>query len=1257
MKKFTFMLLAAFIAVAAMADGPQKRLSTVQEAPFLKQIRLGQKASIKQAPKELAGKIQSSRARSPKKAVAAADLVGDYTWSYQTANESSTDLENLEKTEGSSRVSIALSTTTDGGITISGMFPNSLEATLVSDEDGDYFQIAAGQVAGTSSYGDYVLNGLFFYEGDEESAGGWYFSDIYGYIQEDGTISIQPWLARVLTGGQYDGYNLTPYWVEGSTLTPADPLSVVVAPEGLETEEYSVTARNYKDDSDVSGSVYIGFDGSDVYIQGLSTYLPDAWVKGTLDGTTITFPYGQYLGNYGGSYDMYLNTLVSADVVFNYDAEAGTLTAQNEFFLIDNSQFYFDSYRSAVFKKAVEKAVMPANPAIASLENGDYGWYLNFNVPTVDVNGDGLITSKLYYMIYTDVEGEIAPLTFTPATHAKLTENMTEIPYGFTENYDFYNGQIFLNDLYSATWNSLGIQSIYYGGGETNATEIQWFKIKDYSGPTEATFNFNAMDVPTSSGVTTDGDINEAKTLTESGVTLAISPKDDSATTPNRFWSTKNGPQLRVYSGTLTFTVPEGSVITKIDFSNNGKWNEGNSADSGEFEGAVWTGEAQTVIVTIAGNTQINSITVTVEAGEGGGEEEEDELVVLPEGVEPIEYTLTASGATSQGNISIEETKNVAFDGTDVYLQGLAYYFPEAYVKGTLTEENQVIVPTGQFVGEDDYGVEYLVAIGVDEQNNFTNEENIVFNLDTETGVLTLEGYYGESGTKDASSLWDYFESAVYTPGALVLPDLVELPEGVEAQAWTLEGVYSDGNGNYQDKQIATEVAFNGNDVYVKGLPIYFPEAWVKGTIDAETGIATFEGSQFVGKDDYGMEFMIGFDGENTCDFQFAYDAEAKTLTQVTPYILESPTETGLNEEGEIKAWGFWTLATLYEGEPIVVEPVTAPAELATETFLFKANELVETEDEDEQLPGAISFTKNIRKAYELKEYTYQTQVGFDGNDVYFKGFSDNTAELWAKGTLSEDGMTVTIPANQYIGKLEIESVFGSYEFPYYITAADATSGQFADLVLNYDAQTQTFSTSQTMVINGSKFMSYPYQTFTDVTITKLEEFAATPADPTIEELKIEGTSLPNASFIIPATDVDGNDLLASKLFYTVWIEKDGQIQPFTVTAADYRDVEEDMVEIPYNYEDNYDIYKGGSRFYFNPSDEPATWTKLGVQSIYYGGGECNKSNIVWAETGTGIDALRQDEKNAVIYNIAGQRVQKAQKGLYIVNGKKVVIK
>ena len=43
---------------------------------------------------------------------------------------------------------------------------------------------------------------------------------------------------------------------------------------------------------------------------------------------------------------------------------------------------------------------------------------------------------------------------------------------------------------------------------------------------------------------------------------------------------------------------------------------------------------------------------------------------------------------------------------------------------------------------------------------------------------------------------------------------------------------------------------------------------------------------------------------------------------------------------------------------------------------------------------------------------------------------------------------------------------------------------------------------------------------------------------------------------------------------------------------------------------------------------------------------------------GTGINSIAADKmKDATIYTISGQRVEKAQKGLYIINGKKVVIK
>ena len=134
-----------------------------------------------------------------------------------------------------------------------------------------------------------------------------------------------------------------------------------------------------------------------------------------------------------------------------------------------------------------------------------------------------------------------------------------------------------------------------------------------------------------------------------------------------------------------------------------------------------------------------------------------------------------------------------------------------------------------------------------------------------------------------------------------------------------------------------------------------------------------------------------------------------------------------------------------------------------------------------------------ISSSTRVEEYTYQTQVGFDGNDVYFKGFSENTANMWAKGTLSEDGKTVTIPSGQYMGQLEILW----YTFKYNITAVDE-EGNMVDLVLNYDAENNTFTTAQTMVLNeGSKSLN-PYQTFGDVVITKMQDFAATPADPAI---------------------------------------------------------------------------------------------------------------------------------------------------------------
>ncbi len=257
--------------------------------------------------------------------------------------------------------------------------------------------------------------------------------------------------------------------------TPPPAPEVVTVPETLVAEEYAVSYTDF-DGHAAGSSVKVGFDGTDVYIQGFCATLPEAWIKGTMDGNTITFAGGQYYGKYY-SYELFLQ---DNDVVFTYDEANNTLTATG---LVYNQtgNSYADYYKNPVIKKVVEKVATPATPTISAIKASGYGDVVRYNVPPIDVNGDGLVSSKLSFQFYTDVEQDINPLTFTTDYFTRLSEDMTVIPYGFTEDYDFYNNEIYLNMPHS-TWNKIGIQSIYTGGGEEKKSEIFWYTIKEYGG-------------------------------------------------------------------------------------------------------------------------------------------------------------------------------------------------------------------------------------------------------------------------------------------------------------------------------------------------------------------------------------------------------------------------------------------------------------------------------------------------------------------------------------------------------------------------------------------------------------------------------------------------------------------------------------------------------------------------------------------------------------------------------------------------------
>ncbi len=69
----------------------------------------------------------------------------------------------------------------------------------------------------------------------------------------------------------------------------------VTPPVGMEKNKYKLSAVEHLSEQWYTVEITVGFDGNDVYIQGLDKFIPDAWVKGTLDGRTVTIPI-QYMG-------------------------------------------------------------------------------------------------------------------------------------------------------------------------------------------------------------------------------------------------------------------------------------------------------------------------------------------------------------------------------------------------------------------------------------------------------------------------------------------------------------------------------------------------------------------------------------------------------------------------------------------------------------------------------------------------------------------------------------------------------------------------------------------------------------------------------------------------------------------------------------------------------------------------------------------------------------------------------------------------
>ena len=428
----------------------------------------------------------------------------------------------------------------------------------------------------------------------------------------------------------------------------AQDKTVVTPPEGLVTEQWLLMAERYDSQEytvDATQRLYVGIQGDDVYVQGLNMYLPDTWVKGVRTGSMITFAANQYYGELsdgaGTGYSTYfagcdvkwfdgVSGLMPQDVTFAVN-EAGDQWTTEQVLVVNTKTDAiegFDYLKSVVITKPHDVAASPKAPTIYQFmpydESEGYGG-VSLNFPPVDVDGNALMTEKLSYVVYKDVNHEISPITFPAWIDEETTQDMTEIPYDFTDDYNILAGG-YAAYFYepSASWNRIGVKAIYTGGGETRESETTWMLLAPYADEA-AVFDFNALDkatTPVSTSSSHDGDITADKVMTAGNVTLTISPSTSGGNTANRFWVDYNlqAIQLRLYGGTLTFQVPDGYTMEQI-FVYASDWNDYSYFDSGDFADGIWTGSAQKVVLTIDDgkpNTKLNKLAVVVKEATTG---------------------------------------------------------------------------------------------------------------------------------------------------------------------------------------------------------------------------------------------------------------------------------------------------------------------------------------------------------------------------------------------------------------------------------------------------------------------------------------------------------------------------------------------------------------------------------------------------------------------------------------------------------------
>lgn len=853
-------------------------------------------------------------------------------------------------------------------------------------------------------------------------------------------------------------------WDDDETIYRADFESVytpytfeepdkVTPPEGLETTTLTWVGRAYINGYQIiKYNVKIGFNDTEVYLQGFDRDLPDAWIYGELDAdnNVIVFPAGQYLGLDDESNPHYLvgseDLDEMADLVYNYKQTTDgktLLTQRTTYYSLTYdlesvaTNFNYLGYGSGMHNIT---AVTPPSTLETRLYTLTYQHMSGSGATATGTESKlnvefGIADGKAYlkgvdaaadtkgWLVGTVSGNKItfeAPQLFDAdgkAVFLAYSRESQGIVDNIVFNYDSTTKYITQSDGNTLVVNSELIGRLYFYELMENAQTGEFEEPEKVTPPT----GMETVDAFLASS-TYDAGVRTTDVLTN--LKVGFADEDvyvqgfDTKLPDNWIKGT-----LDTSAGTVTFDVQyigmdedqifhylvgtSGSDVSNLTFSYK-------TTEDGKFIMQLPSGTFYSI------NKSATALSF-VYYGYNAAIHNLAPITEKPAGLENNIYTYNYQILAGSGSsiTYTDATKNVMFGilGDKAYIKGIANAATDVWIVGKVNGD-KITFDTPQSLSADGS----IVLLGYDLANGVFLDK-VEFSYDPATKYI--------SQTDDAvlivnsvllNGLYSY-ERLAHGQTAAFSDEIVTPPAGLTTSTRYFEGRKNDNSFARQN----ITVGIDNQDVYIKGIFAEMPEAWVKGTLD-ESGNITIPTNQYLGLVDDVTRYLVGYKGGVT---DIVATKSPQGIYRTTTYVFPTSAKSSTTYIGY-----FFTASAV---APALPESVTAPTSLTTADFKLTAT-------------SGITGEQTVK-------------VGFDGDDVYFQGIynSTNYVNAWVKGTKNGEGKYVfTTPQR-----------LGNYYT--YFCGYDA-NGLVDEVVFDYDAATNTFTAEGNYCINSNIANRYPYQ-------------------------------------------------------------------------------------------------------------------------------------------------------------------------------------